>query len=417
MLRGVPAEWIEQHGWVSPNHGGACFAALPGTFAQLLTGEHLRPPLPPELLAPLEARYDRVAFVYFDALNRESADRHGEHPLFARAALNTKITSQFPSTTTVHMNTIHTGLPVGEHGLYEWFVYEPELDRLIAPLPFAFAGENQGPLPSTFPAERLYPHATLYEWLAERGVASVLGGPRGLASTPTTAALTRGASARIAFSDLRRGLAELAAALSGLPAPAYAFAYIETLDTLLHKVGPLEPGRTGADAETVRILDAIETELLAGLPIGTLLVISSDHGMTPVSPPSTIYLNESADVVELVRRGSEPGDHPLAPAGSCRDLFLHAKPGRTEDLIDALRALVGARAVVCSTAQLLDDGVFGPKPTDRLEHRLADVVVLPELGEAVYWHTPGRFVQALWGQHGGLTPEEMEIPLIALHAG
>ncbi|HEX4036075.1 MAG TPA: alkaline phosphatase family protein [Solirubrobacteraceae bacterium] len=413
----MAADWIQQHGWVAPDHGGGCFAALPGTFTQLLIGESLRPPLPPGLLAPLKPRYERVAFVYFDAFNRESADRHAAHPLLARAALNTTITSQFPSTTTVHMTTIHTGLPLAEHGLYEWFVYEPELDRLIAPLPFTFAGENQGPLPSTFAAERLYPPATLYEWLTERGVSSVLGGPRGLATTPTTGALARGATRHVGFSDLEAGLAELAGVLSDLPAPAYAFAYVDSLDTLLHKVGPLEPGRTGADAEITRILDAIESELLARLPADTLLVISSDHGMTPVSPLSTIYLNDSAAVADLVRRGSEPGDHPLAPAGSCRDLFLHAKAGRTDDLIEALREHLGARAEVHSTAELLELGVFGDAPTERLTARLADVVVLPELGEAVYWHTPGRFVQTLWGQHGGLTPQEMEIPLIALHAG
>jgi hypothetical protein len=40
-------------------------------------------------------------------------------------------------------------------------------------------------------------------------------------------------------------------------------------------------------------------------------------------------------------------------------------------------------------------------------------VVLPHHGEAVYWHEPGRFVQQLHGQHGGLSPQEMEIPLVA----
>ena len=133
-------------------------------------------------------------------------------------------------------------------------------------------------------------------------------------------------------------------------------------------------------------------------------MISSDHGMTPVSPPSTIYLNESAAVAELARRGSEPGDHPLAPAGSCRDLFLHAKPGRTDDLIEALSNSSARAPRSRSTAELLGGGIFGEAPTERLTRRLADVVVLPELGEAVYWHTPGRFVQTLWGQRGGLTP-------------
>ena len=33
-----------------------------------------------------------------------------------------------PSTTTAHLTTLYTGLPVEQHGLYEWHVYEPSLD-------------------------------------------------------------------------------------------------------------------------------------------------------------------------------------------------------------------------------------------------------------------------------------------------
>ena len=72
----------------------------------------------PGLVEKLLARHDRVALVYFDAFGWRFFERHGEHALFRNAEAE-KWESQFPSTTTAHTTTIHTGLPVGEHGLYE----------------------------------------------------------------------------------------------------------------------------------------------------------------------------------------------------------------------------------------------------------------------------------------------------------
>jgi hypothetical protein len=417
----VAGEWIAERGWVAPEHGGACFASLPGTVTELLCGTALGPVLPRSVSATLDERYDRVVLVYFDAFSLEVAERHSSHPLLARAARDGRIarlTSQFPSTTTVHMTTIHTGAPVAEHGLYEWFVLEPSLDRLIAPLPFAYAGDGGAPL-DLDPAQ-LYPPQTVYEWLERHGASSAVLGSMAFAGSPTSSALLRGATEQIGYLALEDGLAQLAGAMARLPAPAYGFVYIDTLDTLLHKVGPGDPQRTGIEAEVELILDAIERSLLDALVPGTLLLLTADHGMTPVSPPRTIYLNSGehgAEIVPLIRLGREPDGHRLAPAGSCRDLFLHAVPGATDELVGALARLLGERAEVRRVDELLAAGLFGPDPGSRLLERLADVVVLPLLGEAVYWLTPGRFRQSLWGQHGGLTPQEMEIPLIALTAG
>ena len=69
-------------------------------------------------------------------------------------------------------------------------------------------------------------------------------------------------------------------------------------------------------------------------------------------------------------------------------------------------------ADVVPVDELVAEGIFSA-PSARLRERLANVVVLPRYGEAVYWHEPGRFVQHLHGQHGGLSPQEMEIPFVA----
>src|SRR4051812_16375322 len=62
-------------------------------------------------------------------------ERHAKHPLLQRLEIE-PLQSQFPSTTTAHLTTLYTGLPVEQHGLYEWKCYEPLVEDVIVPLRF-----------------------------------------------------------------------------------------------------------------------------------------------------------------------------------------------------------------------------------------------------------------------------------------
>jgi hypothetical protein len=174
----------------------------------------------------------------------------------------------------------------------------------------------------------------------------------------------------------------------------------------MHMNGPDDPG---AAALFDRALTAIEC---APFPAGTLVLLTSDHGMAAISPERTTFVNVVwPELAQHLRHGAD--GKPLAPAGSCRDLFLHAAPGRVDDVVDGLRTRLDGVADVHATADLVAAGAFGPAPTDALLSRLGDVVCLPFAGEAVYWLEPGRFEQHFLGQHGGLSADELEIPLVA----
>ncbi len=45
---------------------------------------------------------------------------------------------------------------------------------------------------------------------------------------------------------------------------------------------------------------------------------------------------------------------------------------------------------------------------------MGNLVILAYKGESVWWYQKNRFEQKFYGHHGGLTKEEMEIPLILL---
>jgi predicted AlkP superfamily pyrophosphatase or phosphodiesterase len=93
----------------------------------------------PGRIAALTREHERVAVVLLDAFGWAFVQRHADHPFLRRLQIE-PVASQFPSTTTAHVTTLYTGLPVQRHGLYEWQIYEPALDEIILPLPFVDVG-------------------------------------------------------------------------------------------------------------------------------------------------------------------------------------------------------------------------------------------------------------------------------------
>ena len=65
--------------------------------------------------------------------------------------------------------------------------------------------------------------------------------------------------------------------------------------------------------------------------------------------------------------------------------------------------------------RLLAQHFFGlSEPSPTFLKRLGNVVILPHKNETVWWYEGGTFAMPFRSHHGGLVPEEMEIPLIVL---
>src|SRR3954469_20604074 len=90
----------------------------------------------PGRIEALTRAHERIAVVLLDAFGWAFVQRHADHPLLRRLEIE-PVAAQFPSTTKAHLTTLYTGLPVEQHGLYERLFYEPSLDTVISPLPFA----------------------------------------------------------------------------------------------------------------------------------------------------------------------------------------------------------------------------------------------------------------------------------------
>jgi hypothetical protein len=403
-------------GTVRPLADGYTFAALPATVERLLLGRS-HGGLPPAALGDAPARAERVVLILLDAFGWRFLDRHADrHPLLRRFLDHgtvAKLTTQFPSATTAHVTTLHTGRSVVEHGLYEWNLYEPTLDAIVTPLMFSFAGDPERDTLRGAGADprALYPTSTLYRRLSTEGVRCVAFQPATFAPSTYDGVALDGADLR-PYATLDEAFAGLADVLRARSGPVYAYVYIDTVDATGHQHGP---SSAAFDAETTRCLDAID-RALPTLPPGTLLLLAGDHGQLDVDPARTRFVNQLWPGIRAHLRHDGRG-RPLAPAGSARDLFLHTTPGARDHVVAVLRDLLGATAEVHATDDLVAEGLFVAAPGPRLRDRIGDVCVLPAPGETVWWRERGRFGMRFRGHHGGLTPEEAHTHVSSLVVG
>lgn len=396
---------------VRPAGAGRSFAGIPATVERLLTGSG-EGGLEADVLGGLDRRWERVVLVVVDGFGWSAAEAHAGHAFLRRVAADgvlVELTSQFPSTTSAHMTTLHTGVPVGESGIYEWFQYEPALDRLIAPLLFSYAGDDRRETlrGSELDPAALYPQETVYERLAGAAVISHAVQHEAIVDTTFSRAMLRGATVR-PFTSGDGWIAEAAA-----PGRGYTVVYVDDVDAVGHEHGPGSDAHATAAAGVLDGLAKLAELLSAGGE--TLLLVTADHGQVRVHPATTVFVNERLPDLARHLRGGDDG-RPLAPAGSARDLFLHVLPGHVDDVEWLLEDLLGETAEVRITVELLDEGVFG-EAGPRLRERLGDIVVLPRPGKSVWWREPGRFDMRFRGHHGGLSADEMLIPLAALPLG
>jgi hypothetical protein len=369
------------------------FRALPGAIGDALVAHR------------------RVVCVLLDAFGWRFVERHAEHPLLRRLAADgelRRIASQFPATTTAHVTTMHTGLPVGQHGLYEWRVWEPALGDVITPLLFSHAGRHdRDTLAGTGLAmdDVLPPGPTLYQRLAADGIVSLVFGPAAFCPSTYDRAAARGADLR-PYPDLRAGLDDLVAEL-GRHERCYAYLYFDGIDSTGHRAGP---SSAAFDAQVVEALDAVHDAFLrpgAGVPADTLLLLTADHGQMDVHPSRVDALDVLWPGLEAALERDAAG-RPVAPAGSARDVFLHVRPERVADAVAALGAALGERGEAHATEDLVRAGRFGPDVGPRLRERLASVCVLPSAGRMAWLRSTPDVEQIFLGHHGGVHPHEAE---------
>lgn len=400
---------------IRPLYDSYCFANLPSAIERRLTGKG-QTNLPPDTLAGLPERCDTVILFFIDAFGWRFFQRYRERYPFLRHFIDngvvSTLTSMFPSTTAAHVTAIHTGFTPGQSGVYEWYQYEPTLDATILPLPFCLPTDKTRDTLSAlgFAADKFFPATNIHQRLGAAGVDTFVVQPDHYSRDATGQAL-HGKAHALDYKTLPEALVRLGEMLARQRGPAYYFLYYSDIDTLAHGYGP-ESDAVDAQADQFLITLERNFERLLGKRKDAIFILTADHGQVEVNPKTCIYMNEKLPGSKRWMRTHASGE-TIWPSGSARDTFWHVRPDALDEATAAFRDLLKDKAVVVQTSELIEAGFFGPSVSQAFLSRVGNLTVLPFAGESVWWKVPGRLEQRFFGHHGGLTRQEMEIPMLA----
>lgn len=418
MINDQSLSALKKAKWTShfnrPLYDTYAFSSIPGTLSRLLTGRASKA-LPAEAVGGAFEKFDCAILFLIDGFGWELFEGYlSKYPFlkrFEKEGVASKISSQFPSTTAAHITSINTGKEVGETGIYEWFYYEPLVDRMIAPLLFSYAGDHESGtlLRDGYAPDEIFPFETIYQKLAKKGVRSIVLQQEGIAHSPYSKALLAGADVIpfIHFPDALDMLVQLCA--QPFKEPTYFFFYFGDIDSKGHRHGIVSLQFADAVDDCWNAIESRFWQKMAKCPNKTAVMFTADHGMSPVDPKTTVLLNKVCPEISKMVKKNRNG-LPLVPAGSCRDFFMHIEVGKLEEAQALLEKQLKGVADVVLVQELLRQNFFGSKPASkRLKERIGNLVVLPFQKESVFWGFEKHHLeQHFYAAHGGLTPEEME---------
>lgn len=413
---GTPGAAALHRAHVWPRYEGRCVANLAATMAGALGASvpGALPSLAPDLTGDLLDGVQRVILLVMDALGwlqlRRVMTRYDDvvfHRLAEQGRL-VPITTTFLSTTDSVLSSIWTGRPPSQHGLLAFELYLREWMMAVEAIGFSSPFE---PFSNTllrwgFEPEQFLPVPSVGQALSGQGITTVTVTHKQFTTSPLSLMHHRGVTEVRGHNDASDFWLQLRRALHDHRGKRLLLAgYWSAVDTLGHKFGPEdESGEMEVRAISMLMDDIFLKRLDPALGEKTLLLMTADHGQILTRRAVTPVMAEHPQLMDMLW---------MPPLGEGRVPFFYVRNGMYDAVWDYLHAHFGDIFVFMSREQVLESGLLGPGPLyAEVPFRVGDIVgIAREDGSVV---ADFKDLDRLAGRHGGLSPEEMLVPLLAV---
>tara|TARA_Y100000310_G_scaffold277527_1_gene295348 strand:- start:259 stop:1401 length:1143 start_codon:yes stop_codon:yes gene_type:complete len=378
---------------IIPKYGGKCISNVTPTIASHFgtkTG-----PINKDLKKDLKGKKNIVLLV-LDGFGYNYFMKHRKNlNMFNNASRVEKITAVFPSTTAASLTSFTTGVPPGKHGLISFHCFVKEFGMVTNMLSFTPRyGKIEGEIKD------------LDGFLKEKSVFSKVKKANSFVVSHKAyqggeySNMTSKGSKYFPYNTLN-GLFKQVNRVLKKRGNKLIYAYWPMIDSLLHELGV---NSSLAKQHLLEIDKKIEA-LRKKIGRDTIILVSADHGMVNVDWKNTVVVNDHPKFDECLT---------VPITGDGRGPFLFVRPGKEKQLLSYFNKYFKRYGRLYKTSELVKKNLFGEN-SDELYRRAGDYMILckPNCMFKQFMFKSER--KKLKGNHGGVSEDEMLVPLIYLN--
>ncbi|MBD3306244.1 hypothetical protein GF339_07630 [candidate division KSB3 bacterium] len=350
--------------------------------------------LPPEVLA----ERTNVVLLVIDGFGYDYLLSQPSESVF-HVHLRGKITSVFPSTTAAGVTTFLTGLAPQQHAVTGWFMYLKEFGSVATSLLYQPRCCEASLCKNGIGPEQVYGNTTVVDQLS-RQVYSIHH--QDISRSDYNMRINHSPQ-KVSYRSLSGFLRKIKQVVRSNRRAKFIYAYWADFDTLCHKHGSRSPEVT-QHYQTLNDKLAALVDALA--KTDTLLIITADHGMIDTEP---------AKIVEVKHHPALRDTLILPLCGEPRVAYCYVRPAKTAQFEDYIAQHFSGICDLYPSETLIENQYFGLfEPDPRLYDRIGDYVLIMRENYIIKDFLLGEEEKFQHGNHGGVSQEEMFVPLIVI---
>lgn len=311
------------------------------------------------------------------------------------------ITSVCPSTTASAIPTFLTGLAPQQHGITGWFTYFAELGAVLSVLPYR---TRVGSMPIDAALVSPADLCGAKPFLGKLPLTAESVMPDWIAGSAFNRAFCAGCGVRV-YKNLAGFFKCILQATKHREQRKFVYAYWPGFDAIAHQHGVDSQLALAHMQDIDRRIGGLLDSLRGS---DSLLLLTADHGFIDTRPETTVLLSQHPQLQDML----------MAPlCGEPRLAYCYVHPANHRAFERYVSEHLSDWVDLYPSRQLVEDGWFGlGKEHPQLQHRIGHYALLAKGDSKIVGQMPGEEPLRQVGVHGGLSREEMLVPLVVMEA-